>query len=201
MKIVNKYILASCVFCYFAGLYMIAAKAGIMRLISQYGLHRTFNEWPEDFPSFGLVSAFLVLYTIVFVIITIWIYKANERHAQATDKLQAEAAQIRDYASDLGLTISVYNRLTSQRQGIDKAQGQRMQLLQKQIMSLHPSVFNDPTSANCINRIVEEISDAVNVLKTAPEENLSTLSASLSNLIEDDIVEVKRLKTNSVTVR
>ena len=41
MKIVNKYILASCVFCYFAGIYLIASKMGIMRLISRYGLSRT----------------------------------------------------------------------------------------------------------------------------------------------------------------
>ena len=38
MKIVNKYILASCVFCYFAGIYMIADKVGFLRFADEYGI-------------------------------------------------------------------------------------------------------------------------------------------------------------------
>ena len=195
--------MASCVFCYFAGLYMIAAKAGITRLISQYGLHRTFDEWPADFPSFGLVSAFLIAYTIAFFIITIWIYKAMQRHAIETDKLQGETSIIHNYAEELSLTVSLHNRLVRDMVISDKNQKQRqkLQLLQKQIAALAPSVFKDVTAESCIQRIVSEIGDAVNSIKNAPKENIPTLTDTLTNLIEDDLIEVKKLRTNSISIK
>lgn len=201
MKIVNKYILVSCVFCYFAGLYMIAVKAGIMRLLSRYGISQILNEWPKDFPSIGLVSAFVAVYTILFIIITIWIYKANERHAEATDKLQQETAEIRNYAEELSLTISSYKQLVAKNIVTSKSLIQQLQLLQKQITSMHPSIFKDPTSVNCLNRIISEIGDTVNTIKEASPENVEALNVSLAKQIEDDLIEVKRIKSNSITIK
>lgn len=201
MKTVNKYILASCVFCYFAGIYLIAAKMGIIRLISRYGLSRTLDEWPADFPSLKLVYICLAIYTVFFAILTYVIYRNIESHGKDMDVLQQKASTIHNYSEGLALVISRYIRICREKNISNKMQSQRLQLLQKQMSSLPASVLNNSSAGCKIARIVSELDDAVSNMETTAESDIIANNLQLSNLVERSIEDVQRLKTNSVTIK
>lgn len=201
MKTVNKYILASCVFCYFAGIYLIAAKMGIIRLISRYGLSRTLDEWPADFPSLKLVYICLAIYTVFFAILTYVIYRNIESHGKDMDVLQQKASTIHNYSEGLALVISRYIRICREKNISNKMQSQRLQLLQKQMSSLPASVLNNSNAGSKIARIVSELDDAVTNMETTAESDVVANNIQFSNLVERAIEDVQRLKTNSVTIK
>lgn len=201
MKTVNKYILASCVFCYFAGIYLIAAKMGIMRLISRYGLSRAIDEWPADFPSLNLVYICLAVYTIFFAIITYIIYKNIESHGKDMDVLQQKAYTLHNYSERLTLVVSRYNRICREKNISNKMQSQRLQLLEKQVSSLSASVLNNSNAGSKIAQIVSELDDAVSNMEQTAESDVVANNIQFSNLVERSIEDVQRLKTNSVTIK
>lgn len=201
MKTVNKYILASCVFCYFAGIYLIAAKMGIMRLISRYGLSRAIDEWPADFPSLNLVYICLAVYTIFFAIITYIIYRNIESHGKDMDVLQQKAYTLHNYSERLTLVVSRYNRICREKNISNKMQSQRLQLLEKQVSSLSASVLNNSNAGSKIAQIVSELDDAVSNMETTAESDVVANNIQFSNLVERAIEDVQRLKTNSVTIK
>lgn len=194
MKIVNKYILASCIFCYFAGIYLIAAKFGIMRLISRYGMSRAFDEWPADFPSLNLVYISLAAYTVFFVIITYVIYKNIESHGQEMDLLQQKASTLHNYSEDFALIVSRYNRICKEKNISNINQSQRMKLLEKKISSLPTSVLNNSSASGKIARIVSELDDAVSKIEAAIDDNVAAINVQIGNIIECAIDDVQRLK-------
>lgn len=201
MRIVNKYVLASSVFCYFGGLYLLAIKFGIMRLISQYGLHRVFNEWPENFPSLTIVWICLALYTLFFILITYWIYRANERHEKETDQLQEKTEILHNYAEQMSLIISQYNRVCHEKNITNQAQLQRLQLLQKKMAALTPTTFRNPMAVGKLSQIISELDDVVVGMKTSAENDIASLNNQLSNIVEESIDSVERLRTNSITIK
>ena len=201
MKTVNKYILASCVFCYFAGIYLIAAKMGIMRLISRYGLSRAIDEWPADFPSLNLVYICLAVYTIFFAIITYIIYRNIESHGKDMDVLQQKASTLHNYSEALALVVSRYNRVCREKNFSNKMQSQRLQLLEKQVSSLSASVLNNSNAGSKIAQIVSELDDAVSNMETTAESDVVANNIQFGNLVERAIEDVQRLKTNSVTIK
>ena len=194
MKIVNKYILASCVFCYFAGIYMIADKLGLLQYISRYGI----NDWPEEFPSLTTIGIFLIIYTLLFVIITYWIYRANERHAVDTDVLQQKVSTIHNYSERLSLVISQYNRICREKNISNKTIGQRLQLLQKQVAALPPAVLNSDGADN-VARIVNELNEAVASMKMSVEHDMAAFNIEFGNLVERSIDEVQSIRSNSLS--
>lgn len=201
MKTVNKYILASCVFCYFAGLYLIAVKMGIMRLISRYGLSQAIDEWPADFPSLNLVYICLAVYTVFFATITYIIYKNIESHAKDMDVLRQKASTLHNYSEGLALVVSRYNRICREKNVSNKMQSQRLQLLERQVSSLPASVLNNSSAGSKIVQLVSELDDAVSNIETTAEDNVVANNIQFSNLVERAIEDVQRLKTNSVTIK
>ena len=197
MKTVNKYILASCVFCYFAGIYLIAAKMGIMRLISRYGLSRAIDEWPADFPSLNLVYICLVVYTVFFAIITYIIYRNIESHGKDMDVLQQKAST----SEGLALVVSRYNRFCREKNISNKMQSQRLQLLEKLVSSLPASVLNNSNASSKIARILSELDDAISTMDTTAENDIVANNIQFSNFVEQAIDDIQRLKTNSVTIK
>lgn len=201
MKIVNKYILASCVFCYFAGIYLIAVKMGIMRLISRYGLSRALDEWPADFPSLNLAYICLAVYTVFFAFITYIIYRNIESHGKDMDVLQQKASAIHNYSEGLVLVVSRYNRICREKNISNKMQSQRLQLLEKQVSSLPASVFNNNNAGSKISQIISELDDAVSTMESTTESDIQASMNQFSNLVECAIDDVQRLKNNSVTIK
>ena len=194
MKIVNKYILASCVFCYFAGIYMIADKLGLLQYISRYGI----NDWPEEFPSLTTIGIFLIIYTLLFAIITYWIYRTNERHAVETDVLQQKVSTIHNYSERLSLVISQYNRICREKNISNKTIGQRLQLLQKQVAALPPAVLNSDGADN-VACVVNELNEAVASMKMSVEHDMAAFNIEFGNLVERSIDEVQSIRSNSLS--
>lgn len=201
MKTVNKYILASCVFCYFMGLYLVVVKFGIMRFISRYGLHRIIDNWPEDFPSLNLACICLAVYTLFFALITYGIIKACQRHEKETEVLQQRASTLHHLAANLSLVVSRYNRVCREKNIPNKTQCRRLQLLEKQIAALPASVLNSSNAGSRIARIVEDINAAVADIETTTEQDFAASNIQLCNLVESAIEEVQRLRTESITIK
>lgn len=197
MKTINKYILASCVFCYFAGLYLITVKFGILRLVSRYGISRILKEWPEDFPSMTAVWVCLAVYTLFFVLITYWIYRANERHAVETNQLQQKASTIHNYSEILSQIVSKYNRVCRKKNISNKMLEQRLQLLQKQVAALPPAALNNDSES--IVRIVSELNNALASMDMSVENDMTTFNIQLGNLIERSIDEIQSICSNSLS--
>ena len=198
MKTVNKYILVSCFLCYFTGLYIIIVKLGILRLISHYGIHRVFKEWPENFPSLTVVWIFLAIYTLLFILISYWIYRANERHAVKTDALQQKASTIHNYSERLSQVISQYNRICREKNISNKTLGQRLQLLQKQVAALPPAILDNGGGDN-IARIVSELNEAIAGMGMSVENDMTAFNIQFGNLVERSLDEVQSIRSNSLS--
>ena len=188
-------------FCYFAGIYLIAVKMGFMRLISRFGLSRTFDEWPADFPSLNLIFICLAIYTVFFAIITYIIYWNIESHGKDMDVIQLKASTLHNYSEGLALVVSRYNRICREKNISDRMQSQRLQLLEKQISSLPASVLNTSNAGSKIAQIVSELNDAISNMETTSENDIEANNIQFSNLVERSIEDVKRLKNNSVTIK
>ena len=201
MKTVNKYILASCVFCYFAGIYLIADKLGYLQLIGDYGLQQVISEWPAEFPSMTMVFIFLAVYTLFFILITYVIYRANENHAKATDQLQQQREVLHNYADRLSLTISQYKKFCRGKNMVNRTQEQRLDLLQKQLAALSPAVYKDNANISTISRIVSEMDETIVSMKSTVEGDMAGFNTQFQNLVEDSIDEIQRIRTNSITLK
>lgn len=196
MKTVNKIILASCVFCYFAGIFIIAVKMGIIHLISQYGLSRCIDEWPADIPSLNFVLVFFVIYTVIFALITYVIYKNVDNHGKDMDELQQKTSIIHNYSDDLSTVVARYNRICRKQNVNDKSLSQRLLLLEKKVSSLTASVLDNRNAGNKIARMISEIDDAVSRMESN-DYNVE----QLKNIVECAIEDVQRLQKSSISIK
>ena len=201
MKTVNKYIMASCVFCYFAGIYLIASKLGFLRIINQYGISRIMDEWPADLPSLKFVYICLAIYTIIFAIITYIIYRNIESHGKDMEALQQKTSTIHNYSEVLALAVSRYNRVCREKNISNKIAGQKLQLLEKQVSSLPASVLNDSNAGDKIAHIVSEIDAAISNMDSSAESDLETINTKFRNLVESGIEDIQRLRANNINLK
>ena len=201
MKTVNKYIMASCVFCYFAGIYLIAVKMGILRIINQYGISRIMDEWPADLPSLKFVYICLAIYTVIFAIITYIIYRNIESHGKDMEALQQKTSTIHNYSEVLALAVSRYNRVCREKNISNKVAGQKLQLLEKQVSSLPASVLNDSNAGDKIAHIVNEIDAAISNMDSSAESNLETINTKFRSLVESGIEDIQRLRANNINLK
>ena len=109
MKSVNKIIALSCVFCYFAGLYIIAAKMGLIKLIVRYGVSKAIEEIPETFPDIKYLYIGLAVYSLIFVIIAIIIFATITRHGKDMDQLHEESSKIFQSSATINNMINQSN--------------------------------------------------------------------------------------------
>jgi hypothetical protein len=170
-----------------------------MRLLSRYGLSRAIDEWPADFPSLNLVYVCLAVYTIFFILITYIIYRNIESHGKDMDTLQQKASTLHNYSEGLSLVVSRYNRVCREKNISNKMQSQRLQLLEKQVSSLSASVLSNSGAGGKIAQIISEIDDAVSNMETTSD--IEALSNQFSNLVEQAIDDVQRLRTNSINIK
>ena len=201
MKTVNKYIMASCVFCYFAGIYLIASKLGFLRIINQYGISRIMDEWPADLPSLKFVYICLAIYTVIFAIITYIIYRNIESHGKDMEALQQKTSTIHNYSEVLALAVSRYNRVCREKNISNKVAGQKLQLLEKQVSSLPASVLNDSNAGDKIAHIVSEIDAAISNMDSSAESDLETINTKFRNLVESGIEDIQRLRANNINLK
>lgn len=193
--------MASCVFCYFAGIYLIAVKMGILRIINQYGISRIMDEWPADLPSLKFVYICLAIYTVIFAIITYIIYRNIESHGKDMEALQQKTSTIHNYSEVLALAVSRYNRVCREKNISNKVAGQKLQLLEKQVSSLPASVLNDSNAGDKIAHIVNEIDAAISNMDSSAESNLETINTKFRSLVESGIEDIQRLRANNINLK
>ena len=193
--------MASCVFCYFAGIYLIAVKMGILRIINQYGISRIMDEWPADLPSLKFVYICLAIYTVIFAIITYIIYRNIESHGKDMEALQQKTSTIHNYSEVLALAVSRYNRVCREKNISNKIAGQKLQLLEKQVSSLPASVLNDSNAGDKIAHIVSEIDAAISNMDSSAESNLETTNTKFRSLVESGIEDIQRLRANNINLK
>ena len=193
--------MASCVFCYFAGIYLIASKLGFLRIINQYGISRIMDEWPADLPSLKFVYICLAIYTIIFAIITYIIYRNIESHGKDMEALQQKTSTIHNYSEVLALAVSRYNRVCREKNISNKIAGQKLQLLEKQVSSLPASVLNDSNAGDKIAHIVSEIDAAISNMDSSAESDLETINTKFRNLVESGIEDIQRLSANNINLK
>ena len=193
--------MASCVFCYFAGIYLIASKLGFLRIINQYGISRIMDEWPADLPSLKFVYICLAIYTVIFAIITYIIYRNIESHGKDMEALQQKTSTIHNYSEVLALAVSRYNRVCREKNISNKVAGQKLQLLEKQVSSLPASVLNDSNAGDKIAHIVSEIDAAISNMDSSAESDLETINTKFRNLVESGIEDIQRLRANNINLK
>ena len=136
MKTVTKITLCSCLFCYFAGLWAIASRFGIVKLIMRYGLAESFDQIPADFPQVKYLYIGLAVYTVLFVLLSYILYRYSEGAVKEQETLQQESAVVVSYGERMKALLAQYNRSSTQ----DAKVRQKLQTLSRQIASLPPAV-------------------------------------------------------------
>lgn len=179
MKSVTKIILYSCVFVYGAGLWVIASRFGLVKLITRYGLAESFDQIPKDFPQVEYLYIGLIGYTILFAILTYFIVKYSERTVKEQAQLQQEAAVVASFAEKMNLLLSQYERSDVK----DANTKRRLQTLARQIASLPPAVVRNASSNSEVSDVISELQDilmdnsSVEAFSTAIENARSTIDS------------------------
>ena len=145
MKTVNKIILLSCIFCYFAGLYIIALKFGLLKLLARYGLSELFDEIPKNFPEIKYLYWGLALYTVIFLLLSTIILRTASKNGKEMDQVKGEASVVQDYSETLRLLVS---------QNSNSTITSKLQMLQRQVAALPPAVIRDATAYQELSNIV-----------------------------------------------
>jgi len=186
MKTVTKIILGSCIFCYFAGIWIIASKFGLVKVFVRYGIADAFEKIPEDFPQIKYLYAGLIAYSIIFVLIAYFICKSSNKAAKEQEELQVQSAEVASYAELMTNLVSRYNRL----QNRDARISQKLQMLSRQIASLPPAVVRN---ANMKSKVCNVITNLDNLLDgdCTPESFSSSI-----DMARDEIDSLKRISIN-----
>lgn len=155
MKTVPKIIMYSCLFCYFAGLWMIASRFGLIKLVTRYGLAESFDQIPKDFPQIKYLYIGLAVYTVAFVILTYFIYKYSEGTAKEQIQLQQEISIVMSYSERMNVLLSQYERSNIK----DTKVRQKLQILSRQIASLPPAVARNSSLKSEVTNVVSSLQD------------------------------------------
>lgn len=187
MKTITKIILSSCIFCYFAGIWIIASRFGLIKLMSRYGLAEAFDQIPKDFPQIKYLYIGLAVYTVFFVIAACIAVKVSQRASEEQERLQQESGAVATYAQ-MNMLLSRFERSAIN----DANVKQKLQKLSRRIASLPPAVVRDAG-------MKAEVTGIVGVLQELLSDNctVEAFSAAIDNA-QDNIDSLKR---RSVTVK
>lgn len=187
MKTVSKIVLCSCIFCYFAGFYIIGVKFGLLKLLSHYGLSRRIEEVSQDFPNMKYLYIALIIYTIVYVFIAYIIMLVTIRHEKQMVQFQQQASEINDFADDVNVVLAKIIRDQENWQADDQLKN-KLKMLQRQVAALPPQVIRDKNMKADLTSMISNMKDMMS------NNDYAKLSANLDELID----EVKSMKRRSV---
>ncbi len=189
MKIVSKFIMCSCIFIYFVGIYYIALKFGLIKLISKYGLSEMFNEIPKSFPNMKYFYWALLLYTIIYAIIVYFIYKYLVNNEKEMVELQNNVTDLKLHADELQNIISKYRRDHNNSEYKTIALT-KLERLQRQVRALPTSVMKNPTFDS-------ELSSMINKLKEIMESGEDNILVATLDECCDNVrfLQTKCMKT------
>lgn len=184
--------MCSCVFCYFAGIWMIASRFGLVKLVSRYGLAEAFDRIPKDFPQFKFLYYGLAIYTLLYIFLVWFIYKVITRQGREQGQLQQEALEVVGYAEEMNSLLAQYNRLAKANGVSDDTIYRKLQALQRQIAALPPAVVRNAAMKSDLSAIVVQLRNIL--ADNCPLDLFSTA-------IDKARDEVDALKRKSITIK
>lgn len=151
--------MCSCLFCYFAGLWMIVSRFGLINLITRYRLAESFDLISKDFPQVKCLYIGLTVYTVLFVILSFLIYKYSERTAKEQVQLQQEVSIVVSYVERMNMLLSQYEHSSINNEIVR----QKLETLSRQIASLPPAVVRNASLksevTNTVSRLLDLLAD------------------------------------------
>ena len=156
MRTVNKIILLSCIFCYIVGLYIIALKFGLIKLLVRYEISEWFNEVPRDFPQMKYLYIGLAVYTVFFLIISIIIMRTASRHGDDMEQLQDDIVEVNNFSEDINALIQAYKNADVETKETVLT---KLRTLQRQVAALPPAVVQDSTMRASMAAEVARLND------------------------------------------
>lgn len=188
MKTITKIIMYSCLFCYFAGLWIISSRFGLIKLITRYGLAESFHQMPKDFPQVKYLYIGLVGYSVLFLLLSYIIYKYSERSVNEQEQLQEEVYMVMSYTERLNNLLSQYDHSDIK----DVNTKQKLQTLSRQIASLPPAVIRKVELKTVVSEIVDNLQHLL-----SDNCSIEAFSAAIDKA-RDTVDSIKR---RSVTIR
>ena len=182
MRTVNKIILFSCIFCYFAGLYLIALKFGLIKLLVRYEISEWFNEMPKDFPQMKYLYIGLAVYTVFFLMISIIIMRTASRHGDDMEQLQGDIVEVNNFSEDINALIRAYKNVESANVEAQEIVLTKLRALQRQIAALPPAVVQNDTMRVAMAVEMTKLNDIIanrdeSILASAIDGALETMKA------------------------
>ena len=159
MRTVNKIILFSCIFCYIVGLYIIALKFGLIKLLVRYEISEWSNEVPKNFPQMEYLYIGLAVYTVFFLIISIIIMRTASRHGDDMEQLQDDIVEVNNFSEDVNALIRAYKNVESANVEAQEMVLTKLRALQRQIAALPPAVVQDSTMRASMAAEVARLND------------------------------------------
>ena len=188
MRTVNKIILFSCIFCYIVGLYIIALKFGLIKLLVRYEISEWFNEVPKDFPQMKYLYIGLAVYTVFFLIISIIIMRTASRHGDDMEQLQDDIVEVNNFSEDINALIRAYRNTESANVEAQEMVLTKLRALQRQIAALPPAVVQDSTMRVSMAAEVARLNDII------ASRDDTVLASAIDNALEG----IKALQRQSV---
>lgn len=188
MKSITKITLCSCFFCYFAGLWTIASRFGLVKLITKYGLSESFDQIPKDFPQIKYLYIGLAIYTIVFIILSYFIVRYCELTEKKQEQLQQEASVVASYSEEMSILLSQFECSEIK----DAKTKQKLQSLSRKIASLPPMVARNTSFKTEVVTVINNLQDML--LDNSSVEAFSTAIDKAQKTIDS-------IKRRSVTVK
>lgn len=188
MRTVNKIILLSCIFCYLAGLYLIALKFGLIKLLVRYEISEWFNEVPKDFPQMKYLYIGLAIYTVIFLIISIIIMRTASQHGDDMEQLQNEIEEVNNISEDINALVRAYKNTENADIETKETVLAKLRTLQRQIAALPPAVAQSNSMKASMAVEIAQLNNAI----------ASRDDKVLTNAIDGALENIKVLQRQSV---
>lgn len=188
MRPVNKIILYSCIFCYFVGLYFTIVKFGLIKLLVRYEISQWFDEVPKEFPEVKYLYIGIIIYTVIFLLISIIIMRTVSQHGDDMEQLQEDIVEVNNFSEDVNTLIKKYKAISDVNVETKETVLTKFRTLQRQIAALPPAVVQSSTMKTSMAAEIARLNDII----TNRNDNM------LANAIDGALETMKVLQRQSV---
>lgn len=188
MRPVNKIILYSCIFCYFVGLYFTIVKFGLIKLLVRYEISEWFDEVPKEFPEVKYLYIGIIIYTVIFLLISIIIMRTVSQHGDDMEQLQEDIVEVNNFSEDVNTLIKKYKAISDVNVETKETVLTKFRTLQRQIAALPPAVVQSSAMKTSMAAEIARLNDII----TNRNDNM------LANAIDGALETMKALQRQSV---
>lgn len=153
----RRIILCSCVVCYFFGLWNIASRFGITKILMRYGVSDLFDEFPKNFPQMEYLWVGIAAYTLLFLTATWIIYRVTTKAEQEQSVIQDGASEIRALTVRVDAIYALYRNYAATNGTADLRVERALKHIQRQIAALPASVTTDRAVMDKLSDVIESV--------------------------------------------